>query len=194
LKRNIVSIQFTENGLIILNKKELKEYLLKSVNNYKVINKELFKEEITNIIEKNNINKNILTDNLNIIIDNTYSDIYLLTLKDIMKELSFNKIEFINILDLVHLKNNEILIDISINSIKFISKTKTIKNNIYYQRHKSILNIYLKQIIKEQRLDTIFLYGNYPFTTKIIDNIEKISNCKVYIYSQPKSIPLKLLI
>ena len=194
MKRNIVSIQFTENGLIILNKKELKEYLLKSVNNYKVINKELFKEEITNIIEKNNINKNILTDNLNIIIDNTYSDIYLLTLKDIMKELSFNKIEFINILDLVHLNNNEILIDISINSIKFISKTKTIKNNIYYQRHKSILNIYLKQIIKEQRLDTIFLYGNYPFTKKIIDNIEKISNCKVYIYSQPKSIPLKLLI
>ena len=194
MKRKIVSIQFIENGLIILHNKEVKEYLLKSVDKYIIINKDLFLEELSNIIENNKINKNILTDNLNIIIDNSYSEYYLSNLNDIFKELSFNKIKYINIQDIINIQDDELLIDISTNSIKIITRTETLVNNIYFNKHKFILSIYLKELLKERRINTIYLYGNYPLNKKIIKETEKIICSKVYFYSQSKYIPIKLLI
>ena len=47
MKRNKITLQFIENGLIILQKEKLSKYKLESVNNYTVINKDLFIEEIT---------------------------------------------------------------------------------------------------------------------------------------------------
>ena len=101
MKRNLLTIQFIENGLIILNKNKLIKYKLKSINNYFITNKELFIEEISNIIETNKINNNLLTDNIKIIVDSTYSELYLSNLKEIFKELSFNKVDFINIIDIL---------------------------------------------------------------------------------------------
>ena len=107
MKRNLITIQFIEDGLIILNQNELKEYSLKSVNNHQVINKELFIQEFSPIIESNKINNKIFTDNLNIIIDSSYSNFYLSNLEQLFKELSFNKIEFINRLDIIKLNNEK---------------------------------------------------------------------------------------
>ena len=72
---------------------------MSSVDNYKIINKQIFIEEITTIMNENNINKKIITDNLNIIIDDTYSNYEKENLIDLFKELSFNQINFINIMN-----------------------------------------------------------------------------------------------
>lgn len=194
MKRNLITIQFIEDGLIILNQNELKEYSLKSVNNHQVINKELFIQEFSPIIETNKINNKIFTDNLNIIIDSSYSNFYLSNLEQLFKELSFNKIEFINILDIIKLNNNELLIELSTTSIKFITNTMLLNCNIYNNKYKSIISILLKEVLKNTQIKTIYIYGKHNLNKKNIEYIEKISNSKVYIYTQPNLIPIKLLI
>lgn len=194
MKRNLITIQFIEDGLIILNQNELKEYSLKSVNNHQVINKELFIQEFSPIIESNKINNKIFTDNLNIIIDSSYSNFYLSNLEQLFKELSFNKIEFINILDIIKLNNNELLIELSTTSIKFITNTMLLNCNTYNNKYKSIISILLKEVLKNTQIKTIYIYGKHNLNKKNIEYIEKISNSKVYIYTQPNLIPIKLLI
>ena len=194
MKRNKITLQFIENGLIILQKEKLSKYKLESVNNYTVINKDLFIEEITNIIDINKINNKLLTDNIKIIIDQTNNKLYLSNLKEIFKELSFNKIEFINIVDILKPKDHELIIDISYNSIKIIYKDTIIQSNIYYSIYKSILSIYLKSILKIYNIKYLYIYGNYQFTNKFIEDIEKICKIKTYLYTQPDLIPISLLI
>lgn len=194
MKRKIITLQFIENGLIILNQKEIKEYILKSVNNYQIINKDTFIEEMTLVIEKNKLNNNLLTTNINIIIDNTYTSFYLHNIETIFKELSFNKIRFTNIIDIINLKNDELIVDISTSNIKILSKTLTINSHIYNKNHKSILTIYLRNLLKEHNITTIYLYGQYPYTSNFIKYIEKISNCKTYTYTYPNQFPIQLLI
>lgn len=194
MKRNLLTIQFTENGLIILNKKKLIKYKLKSINNYFITNKELFIEEISNIIETNKINNNLLTDNIKIIVDSTYSELYLSNLKEIFKELSFNKVDFINIIDILPPSNNVIFIDVSNNSIKIIHKDIVYQSNVNFSKYIQILSIYLKNIQKHHHIDNIYLYGTYPYTNRFIAEIEKICKIKTYIYSDSELIPIKLLI
>lgn len=194
MKRNIITIQFVIDGLIILNKEKINKYKLKSVNNYQVINKELFIDELSKIIDKNEINKNLLTDNLNIIIDSTYTELYKSNLKEIFKELSFNKIEFINTIDIFKPKDNEIIVDISTNSIKILYKDTIIQTNIYYSKYISILNIYMKNILKNYNIKYLYLYGNHSYDKSFIDNLEKTLKIKTYIYTQPELIPIRLLI
>lgn len=194
MKRNLLTIQFIEDGLIILNKNKLIKYTLNSINNCYVINKELFIEEISKIIEYNKINNNLLTDNIKIIVDSDYSDLYLSNLKDIFKELSFNKIDFMNIKDIFKPRDNELFIDISNKSIKIISKDTIYKTNVYYSKYKQILLIYIKTINKHHPIKTIYLYGTYTYTDKFIAELEKICKIKTYIYTKPELIPIKLLI
>ena len=194
MKRNQITLQFIENGLIILQKEKLNKYKLESIYNYTVINKDLFIEEITNIIDINKINNKLLTDNIKIIIDQTNNKLYLSNLKEIFKELSFNKIEFINIVDILKPKDHELIKDISYNSIKIIYKDTIIQSNIYYSKYKSILSIYLKSILKIYNIKYLYIYGNYQFTNKFIEDIEKICKIKTYLYTQPDLIPISLLI
>ena len=194
MKRNQITLQFIENGLIILQKEKLSKYTLESVNNYIIINKDLFIEEITNIININKINNKILTDNIKIIIDQTDNKLYLSNLKEIFKELSFNKIEFINIVDILKPKDHELIIDISYNSIKLLYKDIIIQSNIYYSKYKSILSIYLKSILKIYNIKYLYIYGNYQFTNKFIEEIEKTCKIKTFLYTQPDLIPISLLI
>ena len=96
-KRNNIVIQFIQNGILLLHNNNIKEYQLPSVNNYKVINKHLIIEELTNIINKQKINQNILQSNITIIIDSTYTKLDKENIETIFKEIYFNKNNVINI-------------------------------------------------------------------------------------------------
>ena len=157
MKRNKLYIQFIENGLIIFYKDKLSEYILKSVDNYQVINKSIFIEEINKIIQTNKINQNIITDNLYIIVDSTLTNFYLSNLEQLFKELSFNKIEYINILDLINITDEELIVDISTSNIKTITKTKSLSFNIDNLKYQTILIIMLKSILKNYTIKTIYV-------------------------------------
>ena len=193
MRRQTVTIQFIQNGIIVFNKHQLQKYPLSSVENYKVINKQLFCEEFNKIIEENKINNRILTDNINIIIDDTFKEIDKENLKTILKELSFNKILFINGINIFHLDDNELLINISENNIKFYYYSKILNINIYFKKYKQILNTYIKEILKKYNLKIIKIYGDYKDINNIAKYIEKVLFKEVYTYSYSELMPIKLL-
>lgn len=193
MKRNTITIQFVQNGILLLKNNSIFSYNLKSVDNYKVINKETFIHELTDIFDTYKINNNFFTDNINIIIDQTYTIIDIEILNNIFKELSFNKIDYINIIDIFKLNTNDLLIDISTNCIKIYYNNDVIINKIYFNKHKQFLNIYLKEILLKNNIKNIKIFGNYNFNNKILEEIERISSLKTYIYSYPSLMPIKLL-
>lgn len=193
MKRNTITLQFVQNGILLLQQKNILSYKLKSVDNYKVINKEQCINELTDIFNKYKINNNFFTDNINIIIDKTYTNLDIEILNNIFKELSFNKTEYLDLINLFNLNNNELLIDLSINCIKLYYNNQVLLNNVYFSKYKQVLNIYLKTLIKKHNIKVIKLFGNYKFTNKLLDEIEHLYKVKTYFYAYPSVMPIRLL-
>ncbi len=192
MKRNKLTIQFTQNSILILYNKKLNSYQVQSVNNYKVINKDLFIEEMTNIIDINKINNHILTDNISIIMDNTYTNLDQRILESIFKELSFHIIEFINILDIIKIKPNQVLLDISKNIIKIYHLNKIYQLPIHPSNYKSILYMYLTPIIRKYNIKEIKIFGNYKIKPSILDYLSTKHNIKISTYKNPSLVPINL--
>ncbi len=178
MKRKTITIQFIQNGIILLSK-ELNNYQLESVDNYKIINREKFISEMNEILKKTNINNSLLTDNINIIIDNTYSELDKENINDVFIGLSFNKIKFLELTKLFNVK------------IYYIDEV--IDQKIYFNKYDQILSILIKNIISIHNIKTIKLFGNKCNNKKIISILEKYSSAEVYIYSQPHQVPITLL-
>ena len=74
MKKRVLTIKFTYNGIQIIKNNHIHYYNLeKAVENNKVINSDLFIEKLSNIIDNLKINNSIFSDNINIIIDSTYN-------------------------------------------------------------------------------------------------------------------------
>jgi hypothetical protein len=193
MKRKKITIQIIQNGIIILNNKEIKQYKINSVDNYRIINKDNFINEMTNIFKKQKINQTIITNDIDIIVDNTYSEIDKEVLLNIFKELSFNNINYIEITEIFNIKKDEIIIDISTNNIKIYYLNEVIEQKVYFYKYNQYINLLLKNILELKQIKTIKLFGNRCNDKKIIKTIEKITNAEVYIYSQPSIVPIYLL-
>lgn len=192
-KRTNIVIQFIQNGILLLHNNNIKEYQLPSVNNYKVINKHLIIEELTNIINKQKINQNILQSNITIIIDSTYTKLDKENIETIFKEIYFNKIKFINLPEIIKQTKKELIIDLSQNNIKYYYLNEVIEQKIYFLEYTSNLESILNNILSIHNIESIKIFGNNTKNKKIIKKIEEITNKPVYIYSHPNLIPLILL-
>ena len=193
MKKNTVTLQFTYNGIIILYKNNIKQYTLKgTVENYKVINNN-FKKLFKNIIDELKINQNILTDNINVIIDTNYTKIEQDYLINILKEISFNKIVFLNYKDLIIQNKNEIIINLSDSFINIYYLNEVLSTTIYFNKHIEILEIYLKEIMNNYNIKIIKLFGKDNIINQILKYYEKSKKVQVYKYANPELIPIKLL-
>lgn len=191
MKRNTISIIFTSNGLLLLNKKVITNHSILSVNNYKVINSEEFINDISLIFKEQNINRHLLTDNINILIDSSYTKQDLLTLDSIFKELSFNKIEFINWLNNLK-KEKYLLLNIS-NNVKIYYQNKTYVINIIYNKYIEILETYIKILTSRYNIKSIRIFGDNKNIPSLRNEIEEKLNIKTYIYSNSLTYPLEQL-
>lgn len=194
MKRNTVTIQINYNNIILYINNEYKSYNFKSISNYKIINKVTFIDELKNILEINEINNKLLTDNVNIIIENNYTDDDTNKLIDILKELSFNHIKLINSKDILNIKENDLIINVSDNNIKLYHNHNTLDINIYFNKHLDILAIYIKELIQDYKVKNIKLYGTYKLLHKIVNKLERKVRKEVYIYTQPDLIPIRYFI
>ena len=192
-KRSTITIQFIVNGIIVFTNNKLLKFIMSSVDNYKIIDKQIFLEEITTIINENNINNHILTDNINIIIDDLYNNYDKENIKQIFKDLSFNQINIINLINIFTLNNHELLIDISNNIIKFYYNNQLLSINVYYNKYKQILMMHLKDIVQDENIKAIKIFGNYDDLSTLVKYISKTILKEVYIYSHPDLMPIKLL-
>ena len=192
-KRSTITIQFVQNGIIVFANHQLLKYLMSSVDNYKIIDKLIFLDEITTIFKKNNINNHILTDNINIIIDNTYTKYEKENLKQLFIDLSFNEINLINLINILNITNHELIIDISHNIIKFYYNNELLSINVYFNKYKQILMMYLKDLIKNENIKVIKVFGNYEDLSTLVKYLSKTIFKDIYIYSHPDLMPIKLL-
>lgn len=194
MKRNTNTIQFVQNGILFINKRDLIFKKLNSVDNYKIINKSQFIEEFSVIINKYKFNNKFLTDNMNIIVDKSFNEFEKEIISNIFKELSFNKIDFIDLTSLLKIKNTEIILDISKNYLKIYFNNQIIENKIYFSKYTPIIILYLKSLILKNNIKTIKIFGNYINKEKILMELEKELNIKTYIFSYPELMPIKLLV
>lgn len=190
MKRNTINIQINNDNILFYINDEYKREQIPSLSNYKITNKIDFIEQLRTIIDKYKINNKLLTDNINIIIDNTYTKDDKDKIIDIFKELSFNNINLITNTDILHKNNNDLIINISNNNIKFYHKYKNIDENIYFDKYLEILTLYIKEYISKYKIKCIKLYGDYKDMQKLINKLERKVRKEVYIYTQRDIIPL----
>ena len=194
MKRNTITIQINYNNIILYLNSEYKTYEFKSISNYKITNKISFIEELNKILELNKINNKLLTDNVNVIIENNYTEDDSNKLIDILKELSFNNIKLINSKDILNIKENDLIINVSDNNIKLYHNHNLLDINIYFNKHLDILAIYIKELIQDYKVKNIKLYGTYKLLHKIVNKLERKVRKEVYIYTQPDLIPIRYFI
>ena len=195
MKKRVLTIKFTYNGIQIIKNNHIHYYNLeKAVENNKVINSDLFIEKLSNIIDNLKINNSIFSDNINIIIDSTYNLEELKLINTIFKELSFNKITFTNILELLNITNQELCIELNHNNFKIYYLNNTYEGYIYFNKPLPIIDTYLKYIIKNNNINNIYIFGESEKIYRLISYIEKKYHIQTYYYSHPKLYPLTELI
>ena len=194
MKRNTITIQINYNNIILYLNSEYKTYEFKSISNYKITNKISFIEELNKILELNKINNKLLTDNVNVIIENNYTEDDSNKLIDILKELSINHIKLINSKHILNIKENDLIINVSDNNIKLYHNHNLLDINIYFNKHLDILAIYIKELIQDYKVKNIKLYGTYKLLHKIVNKLERKVRKEVYIYTQPDLIPIRYFI
>lgn len=194
MRRNTITIQINYDNIILYINNEYKIYNFKSIYNYKITNKMLFIDELKNILEINKINNKLLTDNVNIIIENNYTEDDINKLIDILKELSFNHIKLINTKDILNIKENDLIINVSDNNIKLYHNHNNLDINIYFNKHLDILTIYIKELIEDYKVKNIKMYGTYKQLNKIVNKLERKVRKEVYIYTQPDLIPIRYFV
>lgn len=187
-----IVLEITSNGIIILYNNELSSYQLSSVENYKVINRKSFTNDIETILEKNNISPLRDKINISIIIDKTYTDLDRKNFLTIFKFLKFNKIEFLDITNILDLSDNEVALDIAENNIKIYHKQNVYSTNIYFSFIQEILYLYLNKLVKLYNINTIKVFGNYKDIPIICNYLEKKLHVKFLIYSYSAYMPIKL--
>lgn len=191
MKRNHIILEITDTGIHIVNKKKIITISkMISVNNFKVINNEIFIQELKGILEEYKINNNILTDNITIIVPNNYINLEINNIKSIFKDLSFNIIEVVRKSKFLEIEKKEILIEINYSDIYIYFTDKVIYTNYLYNKNIEILNVYLKEILKNQEIINIKLFGYNKDLKKIREYIEKKYQIETYIYSHPKLHPI----
>lgn len=192
MKRNSIIIQLLEKEIVILNKKQLYKYQTLSVDNYKVINSTLLKKDFLKIINNQKLNNNILTDNITIIIDTSYTIDEQENIKKLFKELSFNEIKFIYINDLLLKKEQELNILVSDSLIKIYYMDKTYPLYYYNDKLCETLDMFLKPFTQKYNIKTIKMFGHEKSINQIINTIN-IHGVELYKYANPSMIPIILL-
>lgn len=194
MKRNTITLQFTFNGILILSKNKLNEYSLNDcVDKYKVINNQIFIKKIKEILDDLKINQGLLTDNIDIIIDKTYTDLDKNVLEKTFKDISFNKIKFLDLTDKLLTTNNEAMISIHHQATKIYYLNDVIYTDIYFNKHLEILDILIKELNNRYNIKIIKLYGDNQIINKILKFYEKNKKIQAYKFSDPNQIPINLL-
>lgn len=193
MKRKTINLQINYNNILLYDNGEYITYdFCNSIKNYKIINKYIFIDKFQEILEARKINSKLLTDNINIIIEQIYNQEDITKLKEIFKELSFNDINIINNLSILGKKSKEIIINLNKKNIKIYYQNKVLDTNIYYDKQLQILYMYLKEILSEYKVNCIKIYGTYENIDKISKRLEKKLQKEIYTYCYPQLLPIRL--
>ncbi len=153
----------------------------------KIINTRKFIEKFETIKKSNKLNT-LVKDNIYIIINNSYDEAYLNSLKQIFENLNYNKINYIKEEDLLNVNNKSIFINTSLNYFELLYYYGKELICDYLDLNELNLKI-LITIINFLNLKEIYLFGK----NKNIVKSELINNqIKYYEYSSSENLYIKI--
>lgn len=163
----------------------------KTLKNGFIIDKEKFIEKFNMILENHKLKNNFFSENIIVVINNMYNSQSKFLIKEVMEDLNYKKVTFIN--ESNFLKINKNVIYINCNYEYFYFLYTGFEGNIQCNLYKNDLvnkNL-IKYIIKLINKPNIILYGkNY----KEIKNILEKSKIDYYIFEETENLIIKFLL
>lgn len=189
------NILYLDDFINLYSKKNHALIILKpyrnTLRNGMIIDRHKFIKKFQKIIDEYNLGSTFFNENIFIVINNlhTYEDKILL--KDIMEELNYKNIKFIQETEYLKLNKDNIYINYN-NSyfyILYINELGKIEVNLY--KKDDINNGVIKYIIKSLNAKNIILYGK---NIKELENILKKGKIDYYFYDDSDNLLIKFLL
>lgn len=169
-------IYFLHNEVLLLDTKKnhlVSDFFL-SVQNDEIINEFTFHHEFTKFLHHHKIKLSLFGSNIMFITNYSYTNLYQNTLKNILLEY-FKSVKFINIMELLNIKNGEAYLNITTNYIDYLYYAKgSLQHKRFYL---SLFNNNIKKIythlLSIYRPKKIYCFGNNPDIPKICNQLNK---------------------
>lgn len=178
-----------DNDLYLYKDKLIKEKAKPNVFRYGKISKpKEFIKFFESIIKKYKLNKSLLNNSITVIIDPTYTQADTDILNDILDKLSFNKISFINIINLLVITRKRIYFIIAKHYMYLIHLNY--KNNVEtifidYKLFKNNINILLNHLIIFFKKKQVIVLGITGEIDSIAEKIEELSKTPTFYIQEP---------
>lgn len=162
----------------------------KTIKNGKIVNAKKFISSIERIKKENKIKTSLFKETITIIVNSSYNKEDKNLLKKIMNELNYTEINFINELDLLKIKKDElyILYEYSYYRLYYLNDLKKIKM-LEYERNE-VNNELLDKIITMLKKDKIFISGKDTY--KLVETMDKEYN--FFYYEDFNNLFIRLLL
>jgi len=189
------NIIYIDDYINLYNKKNHKLIITKPYNNTLrngfIIDKDKFIKKMNKILESNNLKNTFMSENISIIINNLHSKQDKILLREVMEELDYKNIKFIQELEYLKVEGNTLYINCNKSYFYFIytNYLGNIEINLY--KNDNVNKGLIINIIKTLNKNTIILYGkNYLEMANILQK-----NCKdYYFYEEFDNLIIKLLL
>ncbi len=153
-----------------------------------IINRDKFIKIMNKILKEYHLNKNIFNSNITILINQSYSNIDKYLLKEVLEELNYHQIKFINIVNYLNIKKDELYIEY--NNSYSVFNYLDIYGNVSYHIYNNdyIIDKLVDKIINIINKKKVIIYGKgYERLVNLINN--KIDN--YYYYEDSYNIIIK---
>lgn len=162
----------------------------KTIKNGKIVNAKKFISSIERIKKENKIKTSLFKETITIIVNSSYNKEDKNLLKKIMNELNYTEINFINELDLLKIKKDELYIfyEYSYYRLYYLNDLKKIKM-LEYERNE-VNNELLDKIITMLKKDKIFISGKDTY--KLVETMDKEYN--FFYYEDFNNLFIRLLL
>jgi len=189
------NILYLDDYINLYNKKSNKLIIIKpyknTLRNGFVIDKEKFVKKLNSTLEKNNLKNVFIKEDIFIIINNLYSRQEKVFIKEVMEELEYKNINFIQ--EINYLKQDKKNVYINCNFkyfyLIYTNNLGNVEINLY--KNDNINKCIIKNIIKLLNKEQVFLYGKNFKEIKSILEKEKIN---YYFFDEADNLLINFLL
>lgn len=181
----MITLYLYENTIQYIEKEEIKEYHMskKAMSYGKIKNIPIFEENLNKLIKKEKWSNLFHAKKINIITPTHYEEIDKEVLTVVLNNNGIKEIEFIKEINLLDIKNNQIIINLHKTYLTLVKQEKgNIKNYFYplniFKNTEEALNYIIKKYSKKFRYIFLGSNENIPIL------LEKIMNNNIFYYNE----------
>ena len=156
-----------------------------------IINKEKFIKKMNQVIDEYHINNNIFNNNINVIINNSFSIIDKEIIKELLLLLNYKKVNFIQEINYLNINKNKIYINYN-ETYFYIYNINNIGNiDIHIYVNNKINRSLIIEILNLLNKNKIFIFGkNY---LELVNLLNKTSY-EYYFFEESKNLLINLIL